>query len=65
VLEFVLVMTGHGRSFVALDWCISMISYNVMHYLPVDNSSVRPGFLVVDNSSIWSGQCSCLCVDDE
>ncbi len=46
-LSFVLLMAGLCRSFAAVDWCIAMICHNVMHCLPVDDSSVWSGVAVV------------------
>ncbi len=42
-LSFVLLMVELCRSYAAVDWCIVMICHNMLHFLPVDDSGVRPG----------------------
>ena len=64
-----LSISGRGRSFVTVDWCVATACHYVMYCLPVDDRSVRsgvalivvlrtfsPGCIVVDNNSVRSGQ---------
>ena len=51
--SFVLLMVGHRRPLMAVDWSIAMMCHNVNYCV------ARVHCLAVDNSGVWSGLSWC------